>query len=190
MPEIEITEDQYEYLKSLREEIQTEVVGKYAHVRTVDALQYLIDSHEGSVTATTAAGDDDATTSGGGFVVTGGDAGSGADANAPADLEEADGGESADGEEADDGTDEADGEEANDDAASDDASGGTGGPPMAAAGGDDGMLSAMMQLLETYDEKWAAVEGNTGYEVELPDGSSETANTRDDVRALLFKHYE
>lgn len=50
-------------------------------------------------------------------------------------------------------------------------------------------LNAMLNLLDTHDEKWHTSDGDARYEVELPDGSVESARTKDDVRALLFKHY-
>ncbi|WP_339103951.1 hypothetical protein [Haloterrigena salinisoli] len=55
---------------------------------------------------------------------------------------------------------------------------------------DDDMLDEMMSLLETHDDKWS--ESNSAdyrYEVELPDGTTEQVQTKDDVRALLFKNY-
>ena len=154
MPEIEITEEQSEYLEALRREIQNEVVGKYAQVRPVDALQYLIDSYEGDVTGPGPASIGSGT----------GEVGADAVESQSAATDE--------------GATAGDSEETTTDA------------PMATAGGDDSMLSAMMKLLDTYDDKWTNVEGDTGYRVDLPDGSTETANTRDDVKALLFKHYE
>lgn len=58
---------------------------------------------------------------------------------------------------------------------------------------DDGegssQLDAMMSLLDTHDDKWGEADGDARYEVELPDGTVETARTKDDVRALLFKNY-
>lgn len=55
--------------------------------------------------------------------------------------------------------------------------------------GDDGQLNAMLSLLETHSDKWHSADGDARYEVELPDGSVESARTKDDVRATLFKHY-
>jgi len=55
--------------------------------------------------------------------------------------------------------------------------------------GDDGQLNAMLNLLDTHSDKWQSADGDTRYEVELPDGSVESARTKDDVRATLFKHY-
>ncbi|ELZ39458.1 hypothetical protein [Halorubrum tebenquichense] len=59
------------------------------------------------------------------------------------------------------------------------------------AAGDDGtgQLNAMMSLLDTHADKWREGDGDARYEVDLPDGSVETARTKDDVRALLFKNY-
>ncbi|NUC72376.1 hypothetical protein HTZ84_08645 [Haloterrigena sp. SYSU A558-1] len=55
---------------------------------------------------------------------------------------------------------------------------------------DDDMLDEMMSLLETHDDKWAeSTAADYRYEVELPDGTTEQVQTKDDVRALLFKNY-
>ena len=50
-------------------------------------------------------------------------------------------------------------------------------------------LDAMMSLLDTHADKWREGDGDARYEVDLPDGATETARTKDDVRALLFRHY-
>lgn len=55
--------------------------------------------------------------------------------------------------------------------------------------GGAGQLNAMLRLLDTHDDKWREGDGEARYEVDLPDGTVETARTKDDVRALLFKHY-
>jgi len=55
--------------------------------------------------------------------------------------------------------------------------------------GDDGQLNAMLSLLDTHSDKWHSADGDARYEVELPDGTVESARTKDDVRATLFKHY-
>lgn len=57
----------------------------------------------------------------------------------------------------------------------------------AEAGGSP--LTANLSLLEEHADKWHEGEGDARYEVELPDGSVETARTQDDVRALLYKNY-
>ncbi len=55
---------------------------------------------------------------------------------------------------------------------------------------DDDMLDEMMSLLETHDEKWReSSSADYRYAVDLPDGSTEQVQTKDDVRALLFKNY-
>jgi hypothetical protein len=47
-----------------------------------------------------------------------------------------------------------------------------------------------MQLLDDHDDKWEESGSEDGkYAVTLPDGSTEQVRTKDDVRALLFKHY-
>ncbi|WP_434522283.1 hypothetical protein [Halorubrum sp. AS12] len=55
--------------------------------------------------------------------------------------------------------------------------------------GGASQLDAMMSLLDTHGDKWREADGDARYEVDLPDGSVETARTKDDVRALLFKNY-
>lgn len=55
--------------------------------------------------------------------------------------------------------------------------------------GGDRQLNAMLSLLETHSDKWQSADGDARYEVKLPDGSVESARTKDDVRATLFKHY-
>ena len=46
MPEIEITPEQEERLRTLQEDIARDVVGKYGHVRPCDAVEYLLDRYE------------------------------------------------------------------------------------------------------------------------------------------------
>ncbi len=54
---------------------------------------------------------------------------------------------------------------------------------------DATQLRATLSLLEEHDEKWREADGDARYQVDLPDGSTETARTKDDVRAVLFNHY-
>jgi hypothetical protein len=50
-------------------------------------------------------------------------------------------------------------------------------------------LQAVAQLLEQNDDVWRESDGETRYEVDLPDGTTEPCRTKDDVKRLLFKHY-
>jgi len=60
----------------------------------------------------------------------------------------------------------------------------------AASNGGGSQLGAMMNLLETHDDKWRKAEsGDAPYEVDLPDGGTETARTKDDVKRVLFTNY-
>lgn len=60
----------------------------------------------------------------------------------------------------------------------------------AASGGGGSQLQAMMNLLETHDDKWRkATSGDAPYEVDLPDGGTESARTKDDVKRVLFTNY-
>ncbi|MFT4932268.1 MAG: hypothetical protein ACI91T_002159 [Natronomonas sp.] len=169
MPELEITEEQAAYLEDLRDAIESELVGPYGTVHRKDALQYLIDDFGapddlgGGVEPDGSADEETTPTD---------DAG-GADADASEDEATAD--------EADDGDGETDDAEATEDDTEADADG---------DGGGDDMLDEMMSLLDTHDDKWTEADTEeTKYEVDLPDGDTETVQTQDDVRALLFKHY-
>ncbi|MDR9432039.1 MAG: hypothetical protein RI568_15260, partial [Natronomonas sp.] len=58
------------------------------------------------------------------------------------------------------------------------------------AADDDDMLDATVNLLETHDDKWEeSSSANYRYSVELPDGTTEQVQTKDDVWVLLFKNY-
>ena len=59
-----------------------------------------------------------------------------------------------------------------------------------AESGDGERLNAVMSLLADHDGKWRETGGGEEkYEVDLPDGGTERARTKDDVRAVLFRHY-
>ena len=170
MPEIEITEDQQEYLEDLRAELEADIVGPYGHVRISDAVQYLIDDHDGRLddvfeesTGDVEAGEaDDEDTN---------------EADAEDDADETDTEDGADETDTEDGADETDTEDDGDEDADEDEQGG------------EDRLSAMMSLLDTHDDKWRETDGDARYEVDLPDGTTEDAPTKDDVRAVLFKNY-
>lgn len=165
MPDIEITESQLDRLGAVQEALEAEVVGKYSHVRPADALEYLLDRYESDVDAGNDGGGTDASNddAGDGDSDDGADDGSGEDDEGPAEDHD---------ESADD-----DGSTGDDDA----------GP---ATGDDDAELDAMMNLLSEHDDVWdESSSSDARYEVELPDGSTEPARTKDDVRGLLFKHY-
>ncbi|WP_435335665.1 hypothetical protein [Haloarchaeobius sp. TZWWS8] len=156
MPELTISEEQREFLESLRTEIQAEV--RYGKVRPRDALQYLIDTHD------TDELDLDVEAPG----------------SSPAQEDEADWAESADDGDDTDDTDAESSESDESEASSDD------------DGDDSGedRLNAMMNLMDTHDDKWReASKEDARYEVDMPDGTTEYVQTKDDVRAHLFKNY-
>lgn len=63
-----------------------------------------------------------------------------------------------------------------------------GGATAEPTGGD--RLAAMMTLVDDHADKWQQTDAEGGkYAVTLPDGTTEQVRTKDDVRALLFKHY-
>ncbi|OTF12987.1 Rho termination factor N-terminal domain-containing protein [Halorubrum sp. SD612] len=107
------------------------------------------------------------------------------DGGSGADTDSAEGGSEADHDD-DDGSPEADHDNAEDGGDESDTAAESDADDQA---GDDGQLNAMLSLLETHSDKWDSADGDARYEVELPDGSVETARTKDDVRAALFKHY-
>ncbi|TYL37043.1 hypothetical protein CV102_18660 [Natronococcus pandeyae] len=198
MQTLEVTDEQHAFIQQLRESIGENVVGKYGFVREQDAVQFLIDNLDdelevevdGESTTTAAVAD---TVSGA------------VDEKATAtDLEEvsyiedesvADDEIEADGSAEDDGTDADDDDESSstDDSGDDGVDADEDDDSDVGDGGkadDDDMLDEMMSLLETYDEKWEeSSSADYRYTVTLPDGSTTDVQTKDDVRALLFKNY-
>jgi hypothetical protein len=66
------------------------------------------------------------------------------------------------------------------------------------SGGDGGATDAdgaaetlqqAMSLLDAHDDRWRESSGDEPYEVDLPDGSTEAVRTKDDIKRLLFKHW-
>jgi len=240
MPSIEVSPEQHAYVMALRDELSEQIT--YGHVRTEDAVQYLIDHHrnDGEVDVEVDGEIDPGAGTGAG--ATGGSAGGGSTGG---ELDIGDGltdpGASSGGATVRGGIDDGTGDTHNSEDGTDEEAAGVGGDTdsddeagangttvdgesgegadspsvvesAAALGGggpgsvgDDGdggddsedaeesgddMVSEMMQLLDAHREKWSETDGSQGkYEVELPDGGSETAMTKDDVRALLFQHY-
>jgi hypothetical protein len=189
MPTIEVTPEQYAYVQALRGELADEVT--YGHVRMQDAVQYLVDRHrdaDDELSVDPEAVDVDAVEPDGGAAVEG-DAGDGT---------------AAEGADADDGGPSVVGSAA---ALSGGGPGTAGDSGDSAADGDDGTtvvegsaatlgdsgdenVSAMMNLLDDHADRWEETGSSDGkYAVELPDGDTEHVRTKDDVRALLFKHY-
>lgn len=189
MPTIEITEEQRDRLENVRGELEEHRLGPYGVVRTVDAVEFLLDHYEEGVgLAEDASGDGvEVADAGAG----GGDPAKEAhEAEEAEDEEEAEEGEAEDREEAEDEEDEAEEDEDEEDEAESKEEDGE----EAEGEGEDstsGRLNAMMQLLDDYDDKWEEDPDAEGgkYAVTLPDGVTENVRTKDDVRALLFKHY-
>jgi hypothetical protein len=153
MPSIEITDEQYERLAALREELAATHAGEYASVQPADAMAYLLDLAE-AADDTTDVFDDESEIH--------------TDTPVAADDQRATNGDKHTDATSVDGADMP---------GDDDASGAPG----------DGI--GMLNLLEDHDEKWREADGDARYEVDLPDGGTKTARTRDDVKAVLFKHY-
>ncbi len=201
MPTIEVSEEQRAYVQALREKLADQVT--YGHVRTQDALQYLIDHHREDATpeveieeaiepdgGVTGAEFDEGGSAGGTTtaVEAGGGAGSldpsdGGSTGADGDPDPADhGGSDADTPPGDDGGSDAGGSGPETDR--------TEGGDQPLPGGDSSMVNEMMNLVDQHDDKWSETDAAGGrYEVDLPDGDTEVVQTKDDVRAILFKHY-
>ena len=171
MPELTISEEQQTFIDGLREELQSDL--RYGHVRERDALQYVIDNFERDgldVVATAPPADGSVEQQAAATLEDDGDDDTPEADEADAEAEEDD---PADAE--DDGTAQSD---ASDDSAS------------SSTSDDDDRLSAMMNLLDTHEDKWREAEkGDARYEVDMPDETTEYVQTKDDVRAHLFKNY-
>jgi hypothetical protein len=250
MPTIEITEEQRERLEDVRTGLEEHRVGPYGIVRTVDAVEFLLDQYEADVDSVSETsepdrdgvgrweGDDEVGAETGGETA-GAARGAGSDpedaaGDAGGGPEIAPGGERGDATPgAEDGHDPSGGarsehggatagvgdgpgsviegeqpgvtgsgpesttegtgdqEGTRDQGESEDESHGDGGGGGGGyEGSESGRLDAMMRLLDEHDDKWeeSGAEGGR-YMVTLPDGSQEGVRTKDDVRALLFKHY-
>ncbi|MDF9746617.1 hypothetical protein [Natrinema salsiterrestre] len=188
MKTLEVTDEQYAFIQHLREEVAESVVGKYGFVREQDAVQFLIDNFDEDVELETSgefgstAADDVAAS-----------VGAAIDGEAdPSELEEVSYDERA---KPDESTPDGSSEVAADDGPAGDLGDGDDGDGSADDDGDgsaddDDMLDEMMSLLETHDDKWSESDSaDYRYTVDLPDGSTEQVQTKDDVRALLFKNY-
>ena len=170
MPTIDVSNEQRAFLQALRDELQNEV--QYGSVREQDALQYLIDHFEGG-------GDLDV------------DADVEVDDSAVAEAsEEASESTSADGGAVTADADAGDGAGSTAEASDDGGSSSGGSSSDTEQDGED-RLNAMMNLLDTHDDKWGeASKEDARYEVDMPDGSTEYVQTKDDVRAHIFKNYD
>ena len=74
--------------------------------------------------------------------------------------------------------------------AGDDGSGTAGTDAGTGSTGGGSQLQQMMSLLRTHDDKWRKAEsGDAPYEVDLPDGGTESVRTKDDVKRVLFTNY-
>ncbi len=183
MKSLEVTDEQYAFVQHLREEISEQVVGKYGHVREKDAVQFLIDNLDGDLEMDgefeaadvstepieTVDGEDDLEEVS-------------YDESEEGEADEEPTGEDANANEDDDSVEQGDADGDGDGSTEDDETDG--------AADDDDMLDEMMSLLETHEDKWEeSSSGDHRYSVELPDGSTKDVQTKDDVRAILFKNY-
>jgi len=196
MPEIAVTDEQRERLEQVRRDVEASFVETYGHARLEDAVEYLLDTYTppDEKRESSDAYHRIATADYPALQRVASDApgvpGSGIDADEmrgkllatlgpekfAAELEavhDETAGES--GDDSGDETIQATAEDAGSETNSNDAAT----TPLAVAN----------RLLDEHDDRWRETDGDVPYEVDLPDGSTESARTRDDVRRLLFQHY-
>lgn len=215
MPEISITEAQLEALEAVRSDLEVKHVGQYGHVRSMDALQFLLDRYgrsEGVLLLSllaerlTTRSYQDLQQVAGAFDTVeprGKESelrrrilvGIAREILAIDDADEAVD-EALETRKSGQGTlKETNPSSGSEDSAKDEGEG-SGGQSMdhsGKPGGDRGgspQLDEMFKLLNEYQDKWEETDSEEGkYLVTLPDGSEEVVRTKDDVRAELFKAY-
>jgi hypothetical protein len=211
MPDIAVTDEQRERLEQVRRDVEESFVDTYGHARLEDAVEYLLDTY-------TPPDEERASSDAYHLIATAdypelqrvasnapGVPGSGIEADEmrgkllatlgpeefaaeleTVDDETVDASTPAGSDSEDDSRDETpagrDGDETTE----------TTGETGSDAGSNDAAttpLTAANRLLDEHDDRWRETDGDVPYEVDLPDGSTESARTRDDVRRLLFQHY-
>lgn len=218
MPELSITERQHDRLEDVRREVETAYVESYGETRPQDAIEYLLDTYTPpEQRAVVAAYEEVATATYPTLQQIASDVeevpGSGIEAAemrgrllaalGPETLAErlraAETGtddEVSTVEESTQAENEADTEGADESTVDgDDGDGSASGSQTESA--SDGQtespstspLASVNKLLDDHSEKWHRGEGDAPYEVDLPDGTTKAARTKDDVRQLLFRHY-
>jgi hypothetical protein len=224
MPEIALTEDQYERLDAVREDLEDAFVDNYGYIPVEDAVEYLLDTYTPPDRRNAASKYERIATAEYPQLQhvaseVPGVPGSGIDADemrgkllAKLGVEEFASRLEAASEAEPDGTTVDEDGDSGDESAADtrakseltpdtpESSGSTAGTQRSSGGlngsgvsvdttaGDD-PLAAVNRILSEHDGKWRESGGDEPYEVDLPDGTTESARTRDDVRQLLFQHY-
>ena len=224
MPEIALTEDQYERLDAVREDLEDAFVDNYGYIPVEDAVEYLLDTYTPPDRRDAASEYERIATAEYPQLQhvaseVPGVPGSGIDADemrgkllAKLGVEEFASRLEAASEAEPDGTTVDEDGDSGDESAADtraeseltpdtpESSGSTAGTQGSSGGlngsgvsvdttaGDD-PLAAVNRILSEHDGKWRESGGDEPYEVDLPDGTTESARTRDDVRQLLFQYY-
>jgi predicted flap endonuclease-1-like 5' DNA nuclease len=210
MPDISVSETQLEELEAIRDDLESAYVGEYGTVRMSDTLQYLLDTYTppdatddtrapadiegltsidgvGEATAESlaiagfrsvddiAAADPEALTEIKGI----GDEQAVDIVVAAADMDTATTNDVSDEEDAESGDDN---QSQGDSASQADPDSGESSP--------ESTLQQAMNLLDAHDSRWRESSGDEPYEVDLPDGSTEAVRTKDDIKRLIFKHWQ
>lgn len=218
MPEIKITATQQDRLEEVRVDVEAAFVDEYGHTRLRDAVQYLLDTYTppgDRETATVDAYDRIATAEYPTLQQIAADVpdvpGSGIEADemrgrllrelGPAEFAARLEGVTADGVPNDEGGTDETGTESGSSTSTESTTNEDGtdtqsvtasGPTKADESADSGgLLSRANKLLDEYSDVWRENDdGDEPYAVDLPDGTTERVRTKDDVRRLLFQHYD
>lgn len=204
MPDLSVSETQLERLEEISDELETVYVGAYGTVRPADALEYLLDTYtppdvEGTDREDVGAdADPEALTAIDGVGAATAqsllEAGFGsvadvaaADPDSIAEIKGVSREQAADISASAATVAPSDGER--DDAATDEPDDDGAGSADTEDGSAEDTLRQAMSLLDAHDERWRESGGDEPYEVDLPDGSTTGARTKDDVKRLIFKHW-
>jgi hypothetical protein len=209
MPEITLSEAEYERLQEIRNELQEAFIGAYGTVRTEDTIAYLLDTYtppdeRGQSEAYEQLAEADYPQLQHVATNLSSVPGSGIGANEmrgrlvteldPAELvaqlnaTQDEGAGETDAEKT--STDESNDAGENSDEDQTDSDERLGGETAGSEGSPEAALrTAANQLLAEHDDKWRESDGEAPYEVDLPDGTTTTARTKDDVRQQLYQNY-
>jgi len=207
MPDISLTDEQHDRLETVRRDLEDAFVDTYGRTHLEDAIEYLLDTYTPpDERDTTGAYDHIATAEYPTLQQIASDVpdvpGSGIDADemrgkllaelGPAELADRLAEIETEATDLPDGTADTSDGNAEGTADTSDGQDDTDATDVSDAGSDTsgGLHSIANRLLQEHGDKWHESDsGEEPYAVELPDGTTEPARTKDDVRQLLFRHY-
>ncbi|MEF8777301.1 MAG: helix-hairpin-helix domain-containing protein [Natronomonas sp.] len=212
MPDISVSETQLEELEAIRDDLESAYVGEYGTVRMNDTLQYLLDTYTppDATEGTREPADIEGLRSIDGVGESTAESLAIAGFRSVDDIAAADpealteikgiGDEQAvdivavaaetDASTTNDIPDEDDAESGDDDTDPDRSDSASEADADASESSPESTLQQAMDLLDAHDTRWRESSGDEPYEVDLPDGSTETVRTKDDIKRLIFKHWQ